>query len=150
MEMNDLIRSLREQYQFLEAFLNTIILQQRAIIENDMTGLEETIKTEGALMLHIEQREKQMVNIIGELSAKFAIDLPNKKLSDFVNAVKSKNDIEIGSLEKIQNALKKKVMKIAKVNAQNKILIEQARSFIQDTISSLIRLNKNQILDRKI
>ncbi len=149
MEMNDLARSLIDQYRFLDAFLNTIVLQQKAIIENDMKGLEETMKTEGALIIHIEQHEKQMIGIIDGLSKKFKIDPPSKSLSEFINALKSKN-IELGNLEKIQNLLRKLALKIAKVNAQNKILIEQAREFIQDTISSLINLNKNKILDRKI
>ncbi len=150
MEMIDLFRSLKDQHQFLEAFLNTIMLQQRAIIENDMTGLEETIKTEGSLMIYIEQHEKKVLEIICELSQKYSIDLPSKKLSDFVAAVKAKKIMETGSIEKIQNSLKKYILRIAKVNAQNKILIEQARSFVQETISAIVSLNKNQILDRKI
>lgn len=149
MEMNDLVRSLIDQYRFLDAFLNTIVLQQKAIIENDMNGLEETMKTEGALIIHIEQHEKQMIGIINELTKKFQINPPSKSLSEFINAVKGKN-MELGNLEKIQNLLKKLALKIAKVNAQNKILIEQARDFVQGTISSLINLNKNKILDRKI
>ncbi len=150
MEMIDLIRSLKDQHQFLEAFLNTIMLQQRAIIENDMTGLEETIKTEGALMIYIEQHEKKVMEIISELAKKYSIEVPSKKLSDFVSEVKTKKKIEVGTIEKIQGSLKKLILKIAKVNTQNKILIEQARNFVQDTISSIISLNKNQILDRKI
>ena len=150
MEMIDLFRSLKDQHQFLEAFLNTIMLQQRAIIENNMTGLEETIKTEGALMIYIEQHEKKVLEIIGELSQKYSIDVPSNKLSDFVAAVKAKKIMETGSIEKIQNSLKKYILRIAKVNAQNKILIEQARSFVQETISAIVSFNKNQILDRKI
>ena len=150
MEMIDLIRSLKDQHQFLETFLNTIMLQQKAIIENDMTGLEETLKTEGALMIYIEQHEKKVLEIISELSKKYSIKVPSKKLSDFVNVLKTKRDIEVGTLDKIQISLKKLILKIAQVNTQNKILIEQARNFVQETISSIISLNKNQILDRKI
>jgi|YelNatPaOPRAMG01_1025707.scaffolds.fasta_scaffold00063_32 hypothetical protein len=149
MEMSDLFKSLKQQHQFLEAFLNTIQLQQRAIVENDITGLEETIKTEGALLLNIEQYEKQMVKVINELSEKYSLNTNSNKLTDFIEAMKEKRNFDSGNIIKLQTSLRKLILQIAKINAQNRLLIQQASNYLKDTISTLVGLNKNPIFDRK-
>lgn len=149
MEMSDLFKSLKQQHQFLEAFLNTIQLQQRAIVENDIAGLEETVKTEGALLLNIEQYEKQMVKVIKELSEKYSLNTSSNKLTDFVEAIKEKSNLDSSNIIKVQTSLRKLILQIAKINAQNRILIQQASNYLKDTISTLVGLNKNPILDRK-
>lgn len=149
MEMSDLFKSLKQQHQFLEAFLNTIQLQQRAIVENDITGLEETIKTEGALLLNIEQYEKQMVKVINELSEKYSLNTNSNKLTDFIEAMKEKRNFDSGNLIKLQTSLRKLILQIAKINAQNRLLIQQASNYLKDTISTLVGLSKNPIFDRK-
>ena len=150
MEMSDLFSSLKDQHKFLEAFLNTITLQQRAIITNDIAGLEETIKTEGALLIHIDQYEKQMIKIINELSHKYSLDVSSNKLSEFLEKASELKEINTQSIVKIQSSLKTLAMQIAKLNAQNRMLVEQARSFIQETVAAIINSSKNQIFDRKI
>lgn len=150
MEMTDLFRSLKDQHQFLETFLNTVTLQQRAIIENDMTGLEETLKTEGALLLHIEKFEKQIIKILKELSVKYELETETGKLSEFIEAMQQKKKINSKPLVKFQISMKKLAMQIAKINAQNRILVEQARNYVQGTIAAIVNSNKSQLFDRKI
>lgn len=150
MEMSDLFNLLREQHQFLESFLDTIVLQQRAIIESDVKGLEETIKTEGALLINFEYYEKHMSSMIRELSEKYSLDASSGKLSDFVNTLKGKREFNPKSLVRIQSSMQKLMLQIIKINNQNKMLVDQARNFIKETVSAFINNNQKPILDRKI
>lgn len=149
MEMKDLFSTLKDQHDFMQAFLDTIILQQKAIISNDIIGLEETIKTEGALLLNVDHYEKQMAEIIKELSEKYSIDTPSNKLADFVNVLKGKKEFNPNNIVKLHASLKKLVTQIVKINDQNRMLIEQARSFVKETVSALVINNQSAIFDRK-
>jgi hypothetical protein len=150
MEMKDLFSSLKDQHEFLQTFLETIILQQKAIINNDINGLEETIRTEGALLFNFELYEKQMSEIIKQLTEKYAINTSTNKLSDFINALKGKREFNPNSLVKLHNSLQKLLAQIMKTNNQNKLLIDQARNFIKETVSALIINNQAPIFDRKV
>ncbi len=150
MEMTDLFKLLKEQHQFLEAFLNTIVLQQRAIIESDIKGLEETIKTEGALLINFEYYEKHMTQMICELSEKYSLNASSGKLSDFVNTLKGRREFNPKSFIKVQTSLQKLMMQIININSQNKLLVDQARNFIKETVSTFISNNQKPILDRKV
>ena len=149
MEMKDLFNSLKEQHEFLQTFLDTIVLQQKAIINNDIRGLEETIKTESALLINIDRYEKQMSEIVGELSDKYPINASSNKLTDFVNALQGKREFNPKDIVKLHSSLKKLVSQIKKINDQNRMLIEQARNFVKETVSALIIENRSPIFDRK-
>ncbi|MCL5030680.1 MAG: flagellar protein FlgN [Bacteroidetes bacterium] len=150
MDMNDLLKLLKEQHQLLHAFHDTIVLQQKVIINNDVKGLEETIKTEGALLINIELYEKHVEEVIKQLSDKYGIKNSSGKLSEFIDAIKVKREINSINLIKLQNSLQKMVTQTVRVNNQNKMLIDQARYFIKETIAALISKNRTSILDRKV
>jgi len=149
MEMKDLFSSLKEQHEFLQTFLDTIVLQQKAIINNDIRGLEETIKTEGALLINVDIYEKKMAEIIKQLSEKYSINTSSNKLIDFVNALKGKREFNPNNIVKLHSSLKKLVSQIMKINDQNRMLIDQARNFVKETVSALISENQSAIFDRK-
>ncbi len=150
MDMNDLLKLLKDQHQLLHAFHDTIVIQQKAIIGNDVKGLEETIKTEGALLINIELYEKHVEEVIMQLSSKYEINNSANKLSEFIEAIKIKREINPINLIKLQISLRKMVTQIIKVNNQNKMLIDQARYFIKETIAALVNKNHTSILDRKV
>ncbi len=150
MDMNDLLKLLKDQHQLLQAFHDTIVLQQKVIINNDVKGLEETIKTEGALLINIELYEKHVEEAIKQLSNRYGIKNSSGKLSEFVDAIKVRKEINSMNLLKLRNSLQKIVANTIRVNNQNKMLIDQARYFIKETISALVSKNHTSILDRKV
>lgn len=150
MDMNDLLKLLKDQHQLLHAFHDTIVLQQKVIINNDVKGLEETIKTEGALLINIELYEKHVEEVIKQLSDKYGIKNSSGKLSEFIEAIKVKREINSINLIKLRNSLQKMVAQTVRVNNQNKMLIDQARFFIKETITALVNKNHTSILDRKV
>ena len=107
MDMNDLLKLLKDQHQLLHAFHDTIVLQQKVIINNDVKGLEETIKTEGALLINIELYEKHVEEVIKQLSDKYGINYSSGKLSEFIDAIKVKREINSINLIKLRNSLQK-------------------------------------------
>jgi len=150
MEMNDLYNLLKEQHKFLETFLDTLSLQQKAIIESDLTGLQETIKAEGSLMVNFKHYEINMKEMISELSNKYSLKVTEDKLSEFINIINNKMEFNSGRFVKLHRSLQDLTNQILKINNQNKLLIDQARNFIKETISALVNNNQNPILDRKI
>ena len=150
MEMSDLFNLLKEQHQFLEAFLDTIVLQQQAIIESDLKGLEDSIKTEGALLINFDHYERHMTEMIRQLSEKYSLNASSGKLTDFINTLKGKREFNPKNFIKIQSSMQKLMAQIVIINNQNKLLVDQARNFIKETVSALIINNQNPILDRKI
>ncbi len=150
MEMSDLFKALKEQYEFLHAYLGTLIQHQKAIISGNIEELEETIKGEGALLIIVENYQNKIVDVIKNLSDKYLLKLQNYKLSDFIAAIKHENKYDTTSLSKMQDSLVKMGDEIIKVNNQNKLLVNQARYLIKETISTIVNENNVPILDRTI
>jgi hypothetical protein len=68
---------------------------------------------------------------------------------DFVNTLKGKRDFNPTNIVKLHASLKKLVTQIVKINDQNRMLIDQARSFVKETVSALVNNNQSPIFDRK-
>lgn len=150
MEMRNLYNALREQYEFLQAYLSALFEHQQAIINSDIVELEETIKSESALLIVIENYQNKIFNSIKELSERYSLGLKTFRLSDFIYTVKEQDKGDVVNLIKMRDSLTKMSADIARVNNQNKILIEQSRYLIKGTIAAIINSNKNPILDRTI
>ena len=150
MELNNLFNDLKKQHELLQKFLDLISLQQNAIINSDVKALEETLKIESTYFNEIEISQKLMMKTIKNLSEKYSLNPKSNKLSDFLEAMKDKNEVKLGAFFKLQTSLKKLISNINTVNNQNKMLISQARNFIKEIIGVFANSNKSSILDRKI
>lgn len=150
MEMSNLFKALKEQYEFMHAYLGTIIQHQQAIIQGNISELEETIKSEGALLIILENYQHKIVEIIKALSQKYSLGLENFKLSEFIAAVNENDSYDTVNLTKMKTSLIKMGIEITKINNQNKLLVDQARYIIKETISALVSANNVPTLDRTI
>lgn len=150
MEISDLFNALKEQHEFLHAYLGALMQHQDAIISGNINELEETIKSEGALLIIVENYRNKIINVIKILSGKYFFKLQNYRLSDFITAVKYNERYDTDRLSKMQNSLTKVGNDIIKVNNQNKLLVDQARYLIKGTISVIVNENSVPILDRTI
>ncbi|MHB8578545.1 MAG: flagellar export chaperone FlgN [Ignavibacteriaceae bacterium] len=148
--MNNLFNELKKQHELLQKFLDLISLQQNAIINSDIKVLEETLKTESTFFNEIKISQNLTIDTIKNLSEKYSLNLKSNKLSDFLEAMKDKNEVKIVTFFKLQTSLKKLISNINTVNNQNKMLISQARNFIKEIISVFANSNKSPILDRKV
>lgn len=148
--MSNLFKALKEQYEFMQAYLGTILQHQDAIIKGNIEELEETIKSEGALLIILENYQQKIVGIIKELSSKYSLGLKDYKLSEFISAVNENDSYDTSNLSKMRTSLTKMGIEITKINNQNKLLVDQARYIIKETIGALVNANKVPTLDRTI
>ena len=149
MELNNLFRCLREQHKILQEYLGVLLKHQKAIINSDNAGIEDTIKSIGVLLFNIGNCETLRQDIIQQLSEKYSLQVKSNKLTDFISEVNKQKLFETDGLVKIQNSMKKIILEIIKVNNQNKVLIDQARNFIKEMITVLSSTNKNIFIDRR-
>ncbi len=149
MEISNLFNEMKNQQELLQKFLDLIYLQQKAIINNDVVVLEDLLTKEGAFFNQIEAKKTLMSDIIIQLAVKYSIKLESNNLSDFINSLKLKNEFKLNGLIKLHESIKKLVYVIIEANNQNKILINQAKSFIKQLVTIFAHANKNSILDRR-
>lgn len=149
METKDLFSCLKEQHQVLRQYLVTLLAHQKAIINGDLAGIEDTLKNETSLLFNIGDCEARRQDIIQQLAAKYSFEVNSNKLSEFIDKVKSKKLFDTSNLVKIRDSLQMLISEIIKVNTQNKFLIEQARNFIKELVAAFTQSNENAIVDRR-
>lgn len=150
MKMSNLFKALKEQYEFLQAYLGTLTQHQKAIISGNVNELEETIKSEGALLLIVENYQNKIMEIIKHLSGEYGLGLKSFKLTEFISALDEGNKYDTDNLIKMKNSLVKLSAEVLKVNNQNKILVDQARYLIKETMTAMVNYKNVSILDRTI
>ncbi len=149
MELSDLFRCLKEQYQVLREYLDTLLEHQKAIINGNLAVIEQSIKKEGNLLFSIGSFETRRYEIIQQLAAKYSLNINSNKLSEFIEKVKEKKLFDTSGLAMRRDSLQKLISEIIKINTQNKFLIEQAKSFIKEVITTFTKSNKNVLVDRR-
>jgi hypothetical protein len=150
MKTNELISALKEQEDSLKNFLGCCVNKQKAIVHNDINSLHDSLVYEEKLLSRIELNGKKISSAIENLAREFGLNLKAVSLSEFLNAVNNKTEINVKVINLLRNSIKDLVGKSSKINEQNKILIEHSRSFLRETIAMLIGLNKHPLLDRKV
>ena len=148
MEMSNLFKVLKEHHEFMRTYLEVLIQHRQAVINGNINELEETIKNEGAILIIIESYQNKVVDIIKCLSDKYSLGLKYYRLSELINAIK--NSYDTAGLSKMRDSLIQMGNEIMKINNQNKMLIDQARNLIKQTITAVVNNKKVPILDRTI
>jgi hypothetical protein len=149
MELTNLFRCLKEQRQILNEYLDALQKHQKAIINGDSKGIEDTLKSIGILLFNIGNCETLRQDIIQQISGKNSLKAKSNKLSDFIDEVNRHKLFNTRDIVKIQASMKKLILEIIKVNDQNKILIDQSRTFIKELITAFSSANRNVLIDRR-
>ncbi len=149
MELNNLYRCLKEQRQILSDYLEALLKHQKAIINGDNKGIEDTLKSIGMILFNIGNCETLRQNIVQQISVQHSLKISSNKLSDFIAEADRLKLFNTKEIVKVQSSIKKLIMEIIKVNDQNKTLINQARAFIKELIIELTSANKNVLVDRR-
>ena len=151
MKAIDLLNIVKKQRDNLSKFHEVVLLKQRALIMNDHKAIEGAILREEKLISLVERNEKERVEVIKDLDEKYNLGLSTYRITEFLN--KSANLFE----EKLQNEFKRElelierfVEEVQKVNGQNQFLINNARAFIRDLVTTVAGTSKKAIVDRKM
>lgn len=150
MGTKNLIKALKDQEDNLQKFLDALLKQQKALIEHNLPVMDEAIFVEAKMLKEINAIDKEILKTIGHLSEQYSLKLTSTKLLDFTKAIKKYSTNDYVSLLQLQKSMRKLLSKIQTINSQNSLLIENARSFIKQTFSSLAGVNNDPILDRRV
>jgi FlgN protein len=150
MKTNELIKTLKDQEENIKQFLKCSINKQKAIVQNDINSLHNSLNREENILSQIEMTGKKISIVIENLAKEYGLELEAISLSEFLNAVTDKTEINVKIISALRNSIKDLISKSSKINDQNKILIDHSRNFLRETIAVLIGLNKRPLLDRKI
>jgi 3-methyladenine DNA glycosylase Tag len=149
MKTNQLIAALKEQEESLKQFLECSINKQKAIVQNDIESLHKSLNNEEKILSQIENNGKKISSVIGNLARDYGLELESVSLSEFLNSVTNKSEINVKVINLLRNSIKDLIGKSSRINEQNKILIDHSRNFLRETIAVLIGLSKRPLLDRK-
>ncbi len=150
METKQLAKILKEQEKNLKEFLDAALQKQKGIISQDFEEIQKAIALEEKLLRKINSTEKIRNEFIKEMSIKYSLELNSSSLSGIIKIYETKQDPNLDVFVKLQKTLKNLIDKIWQVNWQNRVLIDNARNFIKETIHALNHSNKKPLLDRKI
>ncbi|HEX2962046.1 MAG: flagellar protein FlgN [Ignavibacteria bacterium] len=150
MEIKELTTSLVNQKNNLTSLLDAALQKQRALVNFDYAGLEESIVKEEKALSFVTEGEKGRIKVLSELYKRHSISNKTFKLSEFVENTKGMLDIrsqkQIALTEK---ELRELITRVSMVNQQNKFLIENSRAFIKDTVSAILNARRS-LLDKKV
>lgn len=148
--MDELLNILSDQRLNLQGFLVTAQKQQRALVESNVTSLEECILSEEVLLNRIEATEKMREEIMNKLALAYSIKLKSLSISDFLEQIGNVNHSLIEKITELSNELKSIMKQINKINFQNNQLINHSRNFIKETVNVILGNNGNQLLDKRL
>ncbi|QQS35509.1 MAG: flagellar protein FlgN [Ignavibacteriales bacterium] len=148
--MNELLNSLTEQQSNLQEFLGVVQKQQRALVENNLTSLEESISLEEKVLQKIEMTEKNREEIMKNLSSAYSIKIKSLSVSDFLKQIGNVNHPLVQKITELSDAIKTVITDITKVNYQNKQLINHSRNFIKETVNLVFGTSGSQLLDKRM
>ncbi len=150
MKTNELVTVLKEQEESLKQFLECSLNKQKAIVQNDIENLHNSLNHEEKILSQIENNGKKISSVIEILANDYGLELEEVSLSEFLNSVTNKTEINIKVINLLRNSIKDLINKSSKINEQNKILIDHSRNFLRETIAVLIGLSKRPLLDKKV
>ncbi|MDP3150468.1 MAG: flagellar export chaperone FlgN [Ignavibacteria bacterium] len=150
METQHLVKALKQQESNLQKFLDSLLKHQQALINHNLPVMDEVILVEANLLKDINGVDKEVVKTINQLSAQYSLATTSTKLLDFTKAIKKISMNDYVNLLQIQKSLRGLLTKIQTINSQNSLLIENARSFIKQTFTSLAGVNNDPILNRRV
>lgn len=150
METKQLVKALKEQESNLQKFLDSLLKHQHALIGHNLPLMDESILVESKILKEIHGMDREIVKTMNQLSEQYSLGTTSTKLLDFTKAVKKFSTNDYVNLLQVQKSLRGLLVKIQTINSQNNLLIENARSFIKQTFTSLAGANNDPILNRRV
>ena len=126
-------------------------MKQRALIMNDLKGIEGAIVREEKMINKVDKCEKSRVEVLLSLKEKLNLDYSSNRMTDFIMKAEQFLDEKLKrEFERELEVIEKLVDVIHNVNKQNQFLISNARQFIRKIIEAVAKNGKQSLLDRKI
>jgi len=133
----------------LNSLLETLSAKQRALISLNYEELEKSIISEEKSLTAIRECELARTNAFDKFYSEKSVERLSYKVSDLCEKFPGISNSNLIKLRNLEAQIKETIGNIDHINHQNLYIIEHSRTFIKETISSLISANKS-FLDRRV
>ena len=151
MNINKLIKILKEQKYNLTGLLKIVKDKQKILIGNKLKKLPDYISLEEKKLLEIQITEEKRLKIMKEIFSEYNIKKEKFKLEILTESLEKlvPNNI-LFEIKEEETKIKEIIKEVTKVNGQNLLLIQQSNQIISETVKAVIDSNnKAIIIDRK-
>lgn len=151
MENNKLLELLRHQAENLNALLKTILKKQKAIVANDVLGIENSTSEEEKFLSAINNAEKERIDFLNHFYDENSIESPSVKIDDYLLAdADNLTEEHQDHILKLRSIIKRTTNEIIKINQQNKYLITHSRNLLNEIVTAIFSERNNSLFDRKV
>ncbi|MBU1101655.1 MAG: flagellar protein FlgN [Bacteroidetes bacterium] len=151
MKTTELLEIVKQQRSNLNDFHEVVLLKQRALVVNNLKGIEGAVVREEKLITAVDKCERKRVELLSTIAESFNLTLENNRITEFLQSANQYIEEKIvNEFNKELEAIEGLVAEIQKINQQNQFLINNAREFIKGVINAVTKSGSKAILDRKI
>lgn len=144
--MEILIKILKEQLEEYKVLLDIANKKQKALIKNDIDGLDRINKEEHELIVGITRLEKKRLEIIGEIGKKIGSNVETLTLKELEKTAPAPFQ---GELNAIAAEFAQVIEDLNKINQENSGLIEQALKIVNFTIDTITNSEREVVYPSK-
>jgi len=141
-ELRELESILKAEQKLFAIYLEKLTEQQKHLIENNLSGLRDTIEKVSLLAQEAMTLENGRKNIIARISDKLKIDKDDITLSKLLDRFREHN---FEDLESLRNAILDTHVKATAQRERNELLINQSMSVIRNTVDYLNERNNPRV-----
>lgn len=147
----DVLNIYNEQITNLSHLANLLRDFQISIKNNDINKLEPLVEKKEKSLFQISNCEQRRAEAIENALKHFQVDDTDEKSIDLFSLAVGYNNPELKrDFDESRINLSQKVKEVLLLNAQNEIIVNNARIFIKDFIKNILGSKKENFLDRKI
>lgn len=147
MQEEKYLEILKEQSGNLVSLLKTVLQKQKAIISGNVDLIEKTISSEEKILLTINRVEKHRVEFLNSYKVDREFESKDEYFYEMAGRLSQSGALEFQELRK---NIKGTTKAILQVNEQNKYLISQSRTMLNEIVTAVFSDRKASLLDRKV
>lgn len=148
--MENIVNTISDLNTNLRLLLDAALLKQHALINLNYNELENAILDEEKILNTINECEQMRIRDLEKFYSSQDLTHSTYRISELCEKYGTpENNSEVKRLLLLEKQIKETICEVDKINHQNKYIIEHSRSFIKETISSLMSSNKT-IVDKKV
>ncbi|MCK5077441.1 MAG: flagellar export chaperone FlgN [Calditrichia bacterium] len=138
-QIKSLYNNFNENVRLLNNFKKAIEKQQKALVNNNLTEIQETALMQADIMGEIVHNQDKLSAIIEAINSEFNVNLPDDKFSILENKISNGLYKKIDKLIDLQQ---KYQFEINEYKQNNQILFENAMDFVQSQMKIIVDVVK--------
>lgn len=147
---DNIIQVLLNLKNALKSLHQAAMSKQKALVKLNYEELETAIILEEKMLLATRECEQARMKALEEFYISNHLNHESYRISELcLKFNPGSAESEIKKLRLLEKQIKSSIAEINKVNQQNIYIIQHSRTFIKDTIASLISANKS-FLDKRV